>query len=253
MTINIPDTNQKRIVIIGAGFAGLQLAQILSKSNYQIVLIDKNNYYQFQPLFYQVAMSGLEPSSIVFPIRKMFQKDENVIIRVTEVERVDCEARTIYTSVGDLAYDYLVLATGADTNFFGNERIANLAIPMKSVSEALYLRNAILQDYEKSIMATDYDVRQQLIDIVVVGGGPTGVEVSGALAEMRKYVIPKDYPELDPAEIDIYLVAGSRPALCTGMSEEASAKAQQFLEDLEVKVKSQHLCIRLRRGDGLHE
>jgi NADH dehydrogenase len=235
MTINIPDTDQQRVVIIGAGFAGLQLAQILSRTHYQVVLIDKNNYYQFQPLFYQVAMSGLEPSSIVFPIRKMFQKDKNIIIRVTEVQGVDCAAQTITTSVGNLQYDYLVLATGADTNFFGNERIASLAIPMKSVSEALYLRNAILQDYEKSIMASDYDTRQQLIDIVVVGGGPTGVEVSGALAEMRKYVIPKDYPELDPAEIDIYLIEGS-DRLLSGMSKEASAKAQQFLENLGVKI-----------------
>ena len=187
MKINIPTTNQKRLVIIGGGFAGLTLAQKMAKSNYQIVLLDKNNFHQFQPLFYQVAMAGLEPSSIVFPLRKTFHNRKNVFIRVTEVERVDTVKKRLHTSLGEMFYDYLVIAVGADTNFFGNENLAKKTIPMKSVSEALYLRNAILEDYVKALSTIDYDDRQGLIDIVIVGGGPTGVEVAGALAEMKKY------------------------------------------------------------------
>ncbi|NRA51454.1 MAG: FAD-dependent oxidoreductase, partial [Phaeodactylibacter sp.] len=162
MKINIPETGQERIVIVGGGFGGLTLARELKKQDYQVVLIDKNNYHQFQPLFYQVAMSGLEPSSIVFPFRKAFQGEKNIYIRVTEVESVDTEKKQLQTSLGICNYDYLVLAIGADTNFFGNEEIASKAIPMKSVSEALYLRNRILTDYETALSVTDYDQRQQL-------------------------------------------------------------------------------------------
>ena len=234
--INIPKTDQKRVVIVGAGFAGLQLARKLIRSDFQVVLIDKNNYHQFQPLFYQVAMAGLEPSSIVFPLRRVFQQRSNIFIRVATVESVDPNTKEIKTNLGELDYDYLVLAIGADTNFFGNEQVAQHAIPMKSVSEALFLRNAILEDYEKSVTSIDYDKRQWLIDIVVVGGGPTGVEVSGALAEMRKYVLPKDYSELDIKEIDIYLLQGG-DKLLEGMSEKSSQKAKKYLEDLGVDVK----------------
>ena len=236
MSINIPASSKKRLVIVGGGFAGLTLAQKLAKSDLQIVLIDKNNYHQFQPLFYQVAMAGLEPSSIVFPLRKTFQNRDNVFIRVTEVESVDAAKNEIKTPLGNLSYDYLVLAIGADTNFFGNERLAEKTIPMKSVSEALYLRNAILGDYEKALTTTDYEERQGLIDIVIVGGGPTGVEVAGALAEMKKYVLPKDYKELDCGEVDIHLLQGG-DCLLKGMSENASEGAKKFLTDLGVDVK----------------
>ena len=234
--VNIPESDQPRVVIIGAGFAGLLLARQLAKDNFQVVLLDKNNYHQFQPLFYQVAMSGLEPSSIVFPLRKVFQKQANTFIRITEVESIDSENKRLFTPLGIVNYDYLVIATGADTNYFGNKKIEEKSIPMKSVGEALYLRNAILEDYEKSLTTEDYDKRQWLIDIVVVGGGPTGVEVSGALAEMRNYILPKDYPELDTKEIDIYLMQGA-DRLLPGMSEAASAKSLKFLEDLGVQVK----------------
>lgn len=238
MTINIPDTkeNQKRIVIVGGGFAGLNLAKRLVKTNYQVVLIDKNNYHQFQPLFYQVAMSGLEPSSIVFPLRKMFQKHKNIFIRVAKVNEIDTDSRYIHTELGTLDYDYLVLAIGADTNFFGNQHIAEKAIPMKSVSEALYLRNAVLDDFEKALVTTDFEKRQKLLDIVIVGGGPTGVEVAGALAEMKKYILPKDYPEMDCDEIDIFLLQGG-DTLLKGMSENASEKSLKYLQDLGVKVQ----------------
>ncbi|MFT5385667.1 MAG: NADH dehydrogenase [Saprospiraceae bacterium] len=235
MAINIPETGQKRIVIVGAGFAGLNLANKLSKRDFQIVLIDKNNYHQFQPLFYQVAMAGLEPSSIAFPLRKLFQYKKNVSIRITEVEKVDTEQKILFTQLGDLKYDYLVIAFGVDTNFYGNKNLEDKTIPMKSVGEALYLRNAILTDYEKAITTSDYDERQGLIDIVIVGGGPTGVEVAGALAEMKKFILPKDYAELDCEEIDIYLIQ-SGDQLLDGMSKEAGDGAKEFLEDLGVKV-----------------
>ena len=236
MYINIPPTEKERIVIIGAGFAGLSLARKLSKSSYQVVLLDKNNFHQFQPLFYQVAMAGLEPSSISFPLRKIFQKVKNVFFRMTEVDRVDTAAQLITTPLGDLHYDHLVLAMGADTNFFGNEEVRRHAIPMKSVSEALYLRNAILNDFEKALNVVDYDERQGLIDIVIVGGGPTGVEVAGALAEMKKYILPREYKELDCDEIDIHLIQGA-DCLLKGMSSEASEAAERFLSDIGVQVK----------------
>jgi len=233
--VNIPHIGKPRIVIVGAGFGGLALARKLAKSGNQVVLIDRNNYHQFQPLFYQVAMAGLEPSSISFPLRKVFRKSKNVFIRVTTVTKVDPSKKTIYTTLGHLTYDYLVLGIGADTNFFGNEDIAKNAFPMKSVSEALFLRNEILNDYERALSTLNYDERQELIDVAIVGGGPTGVEVAGALAEMKKYIIPKEYSEIDAAEIDIYLIQGGS-RLLPGMSEEASVKAHDFLAGLGVKI-----------------
>lgn len=236
MKINIPETGQERVVIIGGGFAGLATARALAKSDFQVVLIDRNNYHQFQPLFYQVAMAGLEPSSIVFPFRKLFRKYKNVYIRVAEVEAVDPARNRLQTKLGHCNYDHLVIAIGADTNFYGNTAIEEHAIPMKSVSEALYLRNTILGDYEAALSYPDFDERQGLIDIVIVGGGPTGVELAGALAEMRKYILPKDYPELNTEEIDIYLIQ-SADQLLKGMSEVSSDKALRYLRELGVEVR----------------
>lgn len=236
MKINIPECEQERIVIIGGGFAGLSMAKKLSKFDYQIVLLDKNNYHQFQPLFYQVAMSGLEPSSIAFPFRKLFRKRKNVFIRVTEVTSINADENRVNTPLGYCNYDHLVIAIGADTNYYGNEKIEAKAFPMKSVSEALYLRNAILSDYEKALSVTDYEERQALIDIVIVGGGPTGVELAGAIAEMKKYILPKDYPELNLEEIEIHLIQGASKLLA-GMSEVSARKAFEYLEDLGVKVR----------------
>jgi NADH dehydrogenase len=246
MTPNIPVTNQTRIVIVGAGFGGLALAQKLAKHDVQILLIDKNNYHQFQPLFYQVAMAGLEPSSISFPLRKIFQNKPNVHIRITKVLKVDTEKNTLKTELGEISYDYLVMAMGADTNFFGMQNIIDNAMPMKSVSEAIYLRNKVLQNLEDALTTTDADAREGMMNMVVVGTGPTGVEVSGTLAEMKRLILPKDYPELDFNQMKIYLF-GSSPEVLEMMSDEASVKSKEYLERLGVIVRN---GIRITDFDG---
>ena len=237
MNPNIPETNQKRVVIVGAGFGGLVFAQKLAKQDFQIVLIDKNNYHQFQPLFYQVAMAGLEPSSISFPLRKIFQHIPNVHIRITKVNAVDTSKQSITTDLGEISYDYLVLGLGTDTNFFGNQNMMDRAIPMKSVSEAIFLRNRVLQNLEDALTTEDPLEREGLMNMVVVGGGPTGVEVSGTLAEMKKIILPKDYPELDFKLMKIYLFESS-PDVLEVMSDQASAKGKEYLEKLGVIVKT---------------
>lgn len=239
MPVNIPESGQKRVVIIGAGFAGLKLAQKLYKHDFQIILIDRNNYHQFQPLFYQVATAGLEPSSISFPLRKVFQKVKNVFIRIAEVKKIQLDKKHIETSLGTVRYDYLVIASGADTNFFGMDSFAKNSIPMKSVPEALYLRNTLLENFETAVTLRDQEEKRRLLNILVVGGGPTGVEVCGALAEMRKFVLPKDYPELDFTHMKITLVE-SNDHLLHGMSKEAGEKAEVYLKNLGVEVKLEH-------------
>jgi NADH dehydrogenase len=233
--VNIPETDLPRIVIVGAGFAGLTLARKLVKKKFQVVIFDKNNYHQFQPLLYQVAMSGLEPSSISFPLRKAFQNYQNMHIRIAEVKEIQPDQKRIITDIGYCHYDKLVIATGADTNYFGNMQIAQNTYSIKSVSEAMYLRNQILSDFELAIITRDFDERQIFLDTVIVGGGPTGVELAGALAEMKTYILPKDYPELRAEEIDIYLIQGT-DQLLQGMSANAGAAAEKFLTGMGVKV-----------------
>jgi NADH:ubiquinone reductase (H+-translocating) len=235
MKANLPESSEKRIVIIGGGFAGLRLLRKLVKHSFQLVLIDKNNYHQFQPLFYQVATAGLEPSAISFPFRKIFQSRKNVFIRMTEVVKIAPEDRCVYTGIGHIHYDILVIATGADTNYFGNSNLKALAYPMKSVSEALGLRNRLLENYENALISTDPEEKQGLLNLVIVGGGPTGVELSGAIAEMKRFILPKDYPEIDFNTMHIYLLEAS-PALLNGMSGKSSEKAYQYLLKLGVKV-----------------
>jgi NADH:ubiquinone reductase (H+-translocating) len=237
MNPNIPETNQKRVVIVGAGFGGLVFAQRLAKQDFQIVLIDKNNYHQFQPLFYQVAMAGLEPSSISFPLRKIFQHTPNVHIRITKVNAVDTAAQLISTDLGEISYDFLVLGLGTDTNFFGMKNMIEKAIPMKSVSEAIYLRNKVLQNLEDALTSQNPLEKEGLMTMVVVGGGPTGVEVSGTLAEMKKIILPKDYPELDFDLMKIYLFESS-PEVLEVMSDHASLKGKEYLEKLGVIVRN---------------
>lgn len=225
-----------KVVIVGAGFGGLRLARRLSnKPGFDITLIDRFNYHQFQPLFYQVATAGLDASNISFPLRKVFQKSKNVSIRLAELREIVKEENKIITSQEEISYDVLVLATGAGTNFFGNEHLAVHAFPMKSTVEALQLRYRILLDFEKALTTKDPGEIQNLMNIIVVGGGPTGVEVSGALAEMKKYVLPKDYPELDFSKMNIFLLEGSN-RLLAAMSEKSSAKAKKYLEKLGVNV-----------------
>ncbi|NTW24391.1 MAG: NAD(P)/FAD-dependent oxidoreductase [Lentimicrobium sp.] len=235
MALNIPNTESKRIVVIGAGFAGLKFVRALRKSDYQLVLIDRNNFHQFQPLFYQVATAGLEPSAISFPLRKIFQQQSNLHIRLTEVLNVNVEEKLVHTALGDVTYDYLVIATGATTNFFGIKPIADAALPMKTVGEALRLRNTILKNYEAALTCDDPAEIETLLNIVIVGGGPTGVELAGALAEMRSYVLPKDYPELNFRQMKIYLVEASS-SLLGSMSASSSRKATHFLKHLGVNI-----------------
>jgi NADH dehydrogenase len=225
-----------KVVIVGAGFGGLRLARKLNnKPGFEIILIDRFNYHQFQPLFYQVATAGLDASNISFPLRKVFHKSKNVRIRLAELKQVIPTENKIVTDAEEISYDALVLATGADTNFFGNTVLAANTFPMKSTVEALQLRYRLLKNFEQALTVTDENERQRLMNIVVVGGGPTGVELAGALAEMKKYVLPKDYPELDFSKMNIYLLEGTGKTLAA-MSERSSKQSKKYLERLGVNV-----------------
>ena len=232
---------ETRIVIIGAGFAGLKLArQLNNKKGFQVTLIDRFNYHQFQPLFYQVATAGLDASNISFPLRKAFQNSRNVRIRLDVVTRIDAQAKEVHTPHGSLPYDELVIATGADTNFFGNQQLAAHAYPMKSTVEALQLRHKLIHNFEAWLHAKDDLTRQRLLTVVVVGAGPTGVELSGAIAEMKRYVLPKDYPEIDFSQMRILLLEGAGKTL-GAMSPASSQKSQQYLTGMGVEVRTHTL------------
>ncbi len=243
---NIPTTAKKRIVIAGAGFAGLKLARELIGKGFQIILIDKNNFHQFQPLLYQVATAGLEPSAISFPIRKVLQNEQDVHFRIAEIKMVDSASNEIETDIGRLKYDYLVMAMGACTNFFGQQEIAENALSMKSASDAIMIRNTILEHFEQALLKSKPEEIEQYLNIVLVGGGPTGVELAGALAEMRKYIFPKDYPELDLSKMRIVLYEAS-PGILAALSPKASENALRYLRKLNVEV---HLNTRVEHYDG---
>ena len=235
MSFNLPKTDKKRVVIVGGGFGGLKLANKLRNSDFQVVLIDRNNYHQFPPLIYQIASAGIEPSSISFPFRKIFQTRKNFFYRMAEVRSIFPEHKIIQTSIGKVKYDYLVLAAGATTNFFGNKNVEAEAMPMKNVSEAMGLRNALLDNFERALTCATDTERQELLNVVIVGGGATGVEIAGALSEMKNYVLPKDYPDLPTSLMHIYLIeAGQR--LLPALSEESSAKVEQYLRTMGVNV-----------------
>jgi len=225
-----------KIIIVGGGFGGLKLARKLNnKRGFEILLIDKFNYHQFQPLFYQVATAGLDASNISFPLRKAFQKSKNIRIRITDLKQIVAAENKIITGTGEERYDILVLATGADTNFFGNQQLEAHAFPMKSTVEALQLRYKLVQNFEDALTTKSEEDLQRLMNIVVVGGGPTGVEISGALAEMKRYVLPKDYPELDFSKMNIFLLEGTQKTL-GHMSEVSSDRSKKYLQKLGVKV-----------------
>lgn len=236
---------KERIVILGAGFAGLKLARKLRRSHYEIFLIDKYNYHQFQPLLYQVATARLEPSSVSFPLRRVFQKNKNVHIRLAEVRRIDPDKQRIFTDHFSLGYDKLVIALGVDTNYFGNKELEEFSMPMKSTVEALALRNRILLTFERTF-CTPKKEHNALMNFVVVGGGPTGVELSGALAEMKKYILPKDYPDMNFDELKIRLVEGTGSTL-GAMSKKAQEYSERYLRELGVKV---HLNKMVKSYDG---
>lgn len=236
MSINIQRNQKKRVVIVGGGLGGLRLAEDLYGSGMQVVLIDKNNFHQFPPLIYQIASAGIDPSSISFPFRQIFRKCKDFYFRMAEARMVDTEKKILQTSIGKIDYDYLVLAAGATTNFFGNKNIEEWAIPMKTVPEAMGLRNALLSNLERALTCATEEERQELLNVVIVGGGATGVEIAGALAEMRRYVIPYDYPDMDSSLMHIYLIeAGDR--LLAGLSQESSQKAYEFLKSMGVDIQ----------------
>ena len=233
--MNIPDVNLPRVVVIGAGFAGLKLSRNINTNVYQLVLIDKNNFHTFQPLLYQVASAGLEPDSIAYPIRKILGRKKNTFFRLAEVQRIQSDEKVISTDIGDLNYDYLVIASGADNNFFGNETIEANSLPMKSLVDALNMRSKILGNFEKALNTNDVELRKELMNFVIVGAGPTGVELAGALAELRNKILPKDFPDLDFSKMKIHLIEASSRVLAS-MGSKSSEKAHDYLNSLNVNV-----------------
>jgi NADH dehydrogenase len=237
LSLNIPDTTKPRVVVIGGGFGGLNFIRELGTKDYQIVLFDKQNYHGFWPLLYQVATAGLEPDAIAEPLRKRFDEHyPDFHFRLVRVTGCDPARKVVQTLIGELRYDYLVLAAGSKSNFFGNEQIKNFSFPLKTIPEALNLRSQVFQCFEQANLTNDPAMRQALLNFVIVGAGPTGVELSGSLAEMRKHVLPGDYPGLDFRQMNIYLVEGLERVL-PPMSPESSAKTQRYLEDMGVNIK----------------
>ena len=247
MKANIERTDKKRIVIVGGGLGGLELAFKLVDGDYQVVLVDKNNYHQFPPLIYQVASGGLEPSSISFPFRRLFQGKKDFFFRMAKVESVNTDKKIINTTVGEIDYDYLVMAFGAKTNFFGNKDIEATTLPMKSVSEAMRLRNTILRNLELALTEEDPARKQALMNIVVVGGGASGVEIAGAVAEMKKNIIARDYPDLDSSQMHIYLV-NAVDRLLSAMDPVSSKRAERDLKELHVHIRQPQFATEYKDG-----
>ena len=244
--MNIPESKLPRVVVIGGGFAGVTLVKTLAKNKVQLVLLDKHNYHTFQPLLYQVSSSGLEPDSIAYPLRKIIKNYKNSFFRLAEVKDIDPNKKQISTTIGTLDYDYLVIATGTKTNFFGNKTIEANSMPMKNIPQALNIRSLILQNFEKASIAKTEKERQAFLNFVIVGGGPTGVELAGAIAELKNNILPKDYRDLDSGDMKIHLLEGS-DRLLPPMSEHASKKSEGFLKDLGVFV---HTNVVVKDYDG---
>lgn len=233
--MNIPETNEPRVVVIGGGFGGMSITRKLLNKPVQLVLIDKKNYHTFQPLLYQVSTSGLEPDSIAFPLRKFLNQSRNGYFRMTEVETIDHENSIIKTSIGELTYNYLIIATGSKTNFFGNKNIENNAVWMKTIPQALNLRSLIFENLEQAAITEDPKKRKSMLTFVVAGAGPTGVELSGAIAELKNHIIQKDYKDFEADEIEIHLLEGADKIL-PPMSDESSKDAHKYLEKMGVNI-----------------
>lgn len=246
MGLNIPSTPHKRIVVIGGGFAGIEFAKQLHDKAVQVVILDKHNYHTFQPLLYQVATAGLEPDSIAYPLRRVFAKSPNCHFRLAEVKGIIADKKMVITNIGSIDYDELVIATGSRTNFFSLDNVKHEMMPMKTIPQALNLRSLILQNFEEACLTNSYNKQDELMNVVIVGGGPTGVELAGALGEMKKHVLPKDYPELDLDIMDIHLFQGGDRILM-GMDKVSSEKALRYLEKLGVHV---HLKTRVERFEN---
>lgn len=233
--MNIPTSSKPRVVIIGGGFGGLSLAKKLKNKDFQVVLLDKHNYHTFQPLLYQVATGGLESGSIAYPIRKVVQNFQDFYFRLAEVQSIDTEGKKVIADIGTIYFDYLVIATGSKTNFFGNQKIQNNSMAMKTIPQSLNIRSLVLENLEAALLTQDIKEQEALMNIVIVGAGPTGVELAGAFAEMKKHVLPKDYPDLDIRKMEINLIQGSSKVL-DAMSVKSSNKANEFLRKLGVSI-----------------
>lgn len=248
ITTRIADVGKPRVIVIGGGFGGIEVVKALRNSQTQTVLFDRYNHHTFQPLLYQVATSGLETSSIVFPFRRRFANYENFYFRLADVHQIKSDERCVHTSIGSVKYDYLVIATGAETNFYGLKDVEQNAHPMKTIIDSIKLRNILIRNIETALLIEDKELMNSYMDIVIVGGGPTGVELAGAVAELKKYVFPKDYPELELTQMDIHLIEAT-PRLLNGMSDIAGQKALDYLQEMGVKV---HLNCAVKSYDG-HE
>jgi NADH dehydrogenase len=235
MHLNVPESRFPTVVIVGGGFAGLHTASVLEKANFRVIMIDRHNYHTFQPLLYQVATAGLEPDSVAYPLRRSLQNTRNFFFRMADVQQVIPEQKILQTNRGDLKYDYLILATGSTTNFFGNANLERFSYPMKSIPEALNLRSLILQQFEKATLLRDEQQKNALMNFVIVGAGPTGVELAGALAELKQNALPIDYPDLDVEKMNITLIEAMSKVLGV-MSEKSSTNAKKYLENLGVNV-----------------
>ena len=233
--LNIPMTNLPRVVIVGAGFAGINLAKGLDSSKMQVILLNKTNYHSFQPLLYQVATAGLEPDSIAHSVRSIFKKENHFYFRIADVQKIDATQNILITDLGSISYDHLVIATGSETNYYGNANIQKYSMAMKTVPEAINMRSLIIQNLEAALLTNDLEERNSLMNFVIVGGGPTGVELAGAFAELKRHVLPTDYPDLDIRRMNVHLIQ-AMPSLLVGMSEKSGEKAKKYLEKMGVTI-----------------
>lgn len=233
--LNIPMTNLPRVVIVGAGFAGINLAKGLDSSKMQVILLNKTNYHSFQPLLYQVATAGLEPDSIAHSVRSIFKKENHFYFRIADVQKIDASQNMLITDLGSISYDHLVIATGSETNYYGNANIQKYSMAMKTVPEAINMRSLIIQNLEAALLTNDLEERNSLMNFVIVGGGPTGVELAGAFAELKRHVLPTDYPDLDIRRMNVHLIQ-AMPSLLVGMSEKSGEKAKKYLEKMGVTI-----------------